>query len=174
MLPRSAKARRVDPISWMSMLHPAGQLWVVASCEAIEALHLAHHDGTRAFGIDPSCKENPEAPLLLEAKAQLEAYGEGRLQHFDLPMAPRGTPFQRKVWHQLEAIPFGKTQSYSALAQALGSPKSVRAVASACGKNPIPILIPCHRVIAKSGALGGFAYGLEAKRRLLRLEGHEA
>ena len=105
-----------------------------------------------------------------EAIAQLDAYFAGRLQRFDLPLAPEGTPFQREVWSTLRAIPYGETVSYGELARQLGRPAASRAVGAANGRNPIPIVIPCHRVVGADGSLTGFGGGLAIKRRLLELE----
>ena len=111
------------------------------------------------------------SPLLEEARRQLNAYFDGTLQDFDLPLAPEGTSCQRAVWDQLRRIPFGVAQTYADIAKVVNN--APRAVGGACGRNPIPIIIPCHRVIAKGGRLGGFSgfAGLKTKRRLLRLEG---
>ena len=110
------------------------------------------------------------SPLLAEAARQLAAYFDGRLSHFDLPLAPAGSPFEGRVWSAMQAIPYGETRCYGDLAQSVGS--APRAVGRACGKNPIPIVIPCHRVLAKGG-FGGYsgAGGLATKQRLLALEG---
>jgi methylated-DNA-[protein]-cysteine S-methyltransferase len=105
-----------------------------------------------------------------EAIAQLNAYFAGELRRFDLPLAPEGTPFQREVWSALTAIPYGETVSYGVLARRLGRPAASRAVGAANGQNPIPIVIPCHRVIGADGSLTGFGGGLAIKRRLLDLE----
>ncbi len=103
-------------------------------------------------------------------KRQLEAYFRGERKRFDLPLAPRGTPFQRQVWQALGDIPYGEVVSYQDIARAIGNPKAVRAVGGANGRNPIPILVPCHRVIGRDGSLTGFGGGLETKRRLIELE----
>ena len=110
------------------------------------------------------------SPLLDEAARQLAAYFEGKLSHFDLPLAPAGSPFEKRVWAAMQQIPYGETRCYGDLAQAVGS--APRAVGRACGKNPIPIVIPCHRVLAKGG-MGGYSGegGLATKTRLLALEG---
>lgn len=97
-------------------------------------------------------------------------YFAGRRTEFDLPLAPEGTPFQRAVWRQLQDIPYGETISYGELARRVGNPKASRAVGSANGANQIPIVIPCHRVIAAGGKLGGFGGGLRVKQALLELE----
>ncbi|MCP9766552.1 methylated-DNA--[protein]-cysteine S-methyltransferase [Lacihabitans sp. LS3-19] len=110
-------------------------------------------------------------PQVLEiAKQQLGEFMEGKLQDFDLPLAPDGTDFQKKVWELLCKIPYGKTWTYADMANRLGDPKVIRAAASANGKNPIAIVIPCHRVIGTNGSLTGYAGGLENKRFLLDLE----
>ena len=109
-------------------------------------------------------------PLLLEAERQICLYLAGKLTAFSLPLAPRGTPFMRSVWDALCAIPYGKTASYSDIAAAVGNPKAVRAVGLANNRNPIPIIIPCHRVIGKNGSLTGYAGGLDLKWRLLENE----
>lgn len=105
-----------------------------------------------------------------EAIAQLEAYFAGRLHRFDLALAPEGTPFQREVWSALTTIPYGETVSYGELARQLGRRTASRAVGAANGRNPLPIVIPCHRVIGADGSLTGFGGGLAIKRRLLELE----
>jgi methylated-DNA-[protein]-cysteine S-methyltransferase len=105
------------------------------------------------------------------AKRQLREYFAGHRKVFDLPLAPRGTPFQQEVWRALRKIPFGRTSSYSAIAERIGRPKAVRAVGAANGKNPIVIVVPCHRVIGRDGSLTGYAGGVERKQRLLALEG---
>lgn len=110
-----------------------------------------------------------ETPLLAEGRRQLLEYFAGERKVFDLPLAPRGTPFQQRVWAILRAIPYGQTRSYGHIALAAGYPRGFRAVGAACRANPIPILIPCHRVTA-SGGPGGYAGGPELKQALLRLE----
>jgi methylated-DNA-[protein]-cysteine S-methyltransferase len=101
---------------------------------------------------------------------QLTAYFAGRLDRFDVPLAPQGTPFQIEVWSALRKIPYGETTTYAAIARRLGRPQAFRAVGAANGRNPIPILIPCHRVVGADGSLTGFGGGLDVKRALLALE----
>ena len=103
-------------------------------------------------------------------KVQLRAYFKGELKHFNLPLAPEGTPFQLKVWQSLQNIPYGELVSYKTIAEAIGNPKAVRAVGAANGKNPLPIIVPCHRVIGSDGSLTGFGGGLQTKQRLIDLE----
>ncbi|MEP6995266.1 MAG: methylated-DNA--[protein]-cysteine S-methyltransferase [Acidobacteriota bacterium] len=117
--------------------------------------------------------EHPGVPLeapLREAARQLEAYFAGELDRFDLPLAPEGTAFQKEVWALLREIPYGETSSYGSLARRLGRPAASRAVGAANGRNPIPIVIPCHRVVGADGSLTGFGGGLPIKRQLLALE----
>jgi methylated-DNA-[protein]-cysteine S-methyltransferase len=113
-----------------------------------------------------------EQTLLERLEAELKEYAQGRRRNFDLPLDPEGTPFQRQVWEQLKGIPYGERKTYGALAAALGKPAAARAVGAACGKNPIVVLIPCHRVVGRDGSLTGYSAlgGTETKRRLLELE----
>lgn len=117
-----------------------------------------------------TAEEHDHSPVLLEAKCQLEEYFAGKRQVFDLPLELTGTDFQCAVLRALLEVPYGKTTTYGALAEAIGRPKVARAVGMALNKNPIPIIIPCHRVVGRDGSLTGFAWGMEAKRHLLELE----
>ena len=114
--------------------------------------------------------ERREAPFR-DALRQLSAYFAGKLRRFDLPLAAEGTEFQQTVWRALQTIPYGETLSYGGLARSIGKPSASRAVGAANGRNPIPIIIPCHRVIGAAGSLTGFGGGLSTKRKLLELEG---
>lgn len=118
----------------------------------------------------PSATAGAATPLIQEALRQLEEYFAGERREFNLPLAPQGTKFQQEVWQELTRIQYGETRSYQQCAENLGRPKACRAVGMACGCNPIAIIIPCHRVLAKSGALQGFRAGLEMKTKLLQLE----
>ena len=109
--------------------------------------------------------------MLLEAKRQLEEYFAGIRAGFSLPLAPEGTAFQKAVWEQLEAIPYGETRTYGQIAAAVGNPNASRAVGGANHNNPIAIVIPCHRVIGANGKLTGYAGGIDLKEALLRIEG---
>jgi len=120
----------------------------------------------------PAAWECSEAnPILLEVTRQLTLYFHSRLKRFDVPLDLNGTPFQREVWSALLEIPYGQVISYADLAKRTGSPKAFRAVGSANGRNPVPIIVPCHRVINAGGGLGGYSCGLAYKQRLLELEG---
>jgi methylated-DNA-[protein]-cysteine S-methyltransferase len=111
-----------------------------------------------------------ETPLLKKASEQIQEYLNGKRKEFDLPLAPQGTEFQQRVWKALQDIPHGKTNSYKDIAIIIGNIKASRAVGMANNKNPIPILIPCHRVIGANGKLVGYAGGLELKEKLLKIE----
>ncbi|MBV1790570.1 methylated-DNA--[protein]-cysteine S-methyltransferase [Marinobacterium sp. D7] len=142
---------------------PIGTLTLVASDTALTGV---------AFGRleYPGLEQLPN-DLLLEAAHQISEYFAGKRQSFDIPLAPQGTEFQRRVWQGLCDIPFGETRSYGDLATAIGKPKAARAVGMANNRNPIAIVIPCHRVIGADGALVGYGGGLNIKQLLLRLEG---
>lgn len=116
----------------------------------------------------------PPSGLLADAARQFLAYFAGELRRFELPLAPEGTAFERRVWDAVAAIPYGDTRSYAEIARAVGSPGAARAVGAANGANPLPIVVPCHRVVGSGGALTGYAGGLELKRRLLDLESGRA
>ena len=120
------------------------------------------------FGSVPA---ETDSPLLREAKRQLNAYFAGELREFSLPLAPKGTPFQLAVWQALQNIPYGQTRSYAEIAREIGCPNGCRAVGMANHRNPLPIVIPCHRVVGKDGTLTGYAGGLQWKEGLLHLEG---
>ena len=118
--------------------------------------------------------DDGDTPLLREARAQLRAYFSGKLRRFDLPLGAEGTPFQRAVWGALVTIPYGERRSYGDLARTLGKPKATRAVGGANNKNPIAIVVPCHRVVGSDGSLTGYAGGLPKKEFLLALEARHA
>ena len=143
----------------LSMHSPVGALTVFEDAGAVVVLE---------WGSAPAAETSP---LLDEAKRQLDAFFGGRLTIFDLPLRPRGTPFQKALWRLLEKIPYGQVLTYGDLAARMKS--APRAVGGACGCNPIPIVIPCHRVVGAGGRLGGFSggVGVQTKRALLRLEG---
>jgi len=122
-----------------------------------------------------SWHEVDDHPVLAEAHQQLLAYFNGKRQHFDLPLAfASGTPFQQRVWQCLQTIPYGQTSHYGHIAKQVGSPKAVRAVGAAIGRNPLSMVIPCHRVLGAKGALTGYAGGLARKQTLLALEAAHA
>lgn len=147
---------------------PIGRLFLAADDEGLRALEFPEnrHPVTR----DADWREGAH-PLQDEARRQLHEYFDGTRQTFDLPLSPRGTDFQLSVWQALRAIPFGETWSYAQLAAKIGKTSAMRAVGAANGRNPIPIIVPCHRVIGADGSLTGFGGGLPTKEFLLRLEG---
>ena len=130
----------------------------------------ADGDGLTGVAFSASTRARSTDPLLVEAETQLHAYIAGELERFDLPLAPRGTAFQQRVWAALREIPYGSTTTYSALAAAIGRPRACRAVGAANGRNPLAVIVPCHRVVGASGALTGYGGGLERKRALLAIE----
>jgi len=139
---------------------------------------VASDAGIRAIEFPPprplDAQRDDTHPLMRELALQLQAYFAGELRRFDIPLDMIGTPFQKRVWGHLETIPFGETRSYMQVAKAIGAVKADRAVGAANGSNPVPIVVPCHRVIGSSGKLVGYGGGLELKKRLLELEGTRA
>jgi methylated-DNA-[protein]-cysteine S-methyltransferase len=127
-------------------------------------------DGQRHEPARLDWPERPDDPLLREAAQQLSDYWAGRRKHFELPLDAQGTPFQRAVWRELRRVGAGQTTTYAAVAKAVGSPRAVRAVGAAIGRNPLSIVVPCHRVIGSDGSMTGYAGGLPRKTALLQLE----
>ena len=144
---------------------PLGPLSIVGSAQAVESIGWNLDRASSTADTANSC------PLLDECVRQLQAYFDWRLTAFDLPVAPAGTNFQQRVWQRLMAIPFGQTLSYGQLAETLQPPTSPRAIGNAVGRNPISIVLPCHRVVGSRGDLTGFAGGLDRKEWLLTHEG---
>ena len=130
--------------------------------------HIDFEEERSPITIRDQWKKKPD--FFAPVKRQLRAYFKRELEQFDIPLAPVGTPFQLKVWQALRTIPYGELVSYKTIAEAIGNPKAVRAVGGANGKNPLPIIVPCHRVIGSDGSLTGFGGGLETKKRLIDLE----
>ena len=146
---------------------PVGPIYLVADSKSLRAITFATNWPAMPPGKAGTAGDNP---ILSKAQRQLEEYFAGRRTDFELPITLTGTPFQKKTWQALLTIPYGETRSYSQQAQIIGNPKAVRAVGRTNGLNPIAIVVPCHRVIGKSGKLTGYAGGLEIKRFLLELE----
>ncbi len=147
---------------------PVGKLKVVASDKGLVAILWENDSPNRVPFHEPPGDE--KHPALLETERQLGEYFAGKRRTFSVDLDMRGTPFQKEVWKALLSIPFGQTRSYRQLAEHLGNPRAARAVGAANGRNPVSIIVPCHRVIGSSGKLTGFAGGLEAKAYLLGLE----
>ena len=157
-------------MQYRTLSSPIGPLLLAGDDAGVRFLLFQH--GRQS--VRPQASWQPDRGRLKESVRQLTAYFEGRLQHFDVPVAPEGTPFQRAVWAELQRIPYGETISYRTLAERVGNPRAVRAVGLANGANPISIIIPCHRVIGSNGSLVGYGGGLATKQALLALERGQA
>jgi methylated-DNA-[protein]-cysteine S-methyltransferase len=154
----------MDAMRWTTYESPLGPLTLRGGPRGLAALDYPGAGG-------PRLGEDDRAPAPFAGAArQLDEYFAGRRRAFDLALDLSGTPFQRAVWAQLLAIPYGTTTTYAVLARAVGRPAGVRAVAAAVGRTPVPIVVPCHRVLARGGALTGYRGGLERKQALLDLE----
>ena len=156
----------MSDVHWATIETPIGELLLVE-----EAGRLREISFQAARRRRPEAEWRKDARALAPVIAQLDEYFAGRRRTFDLELEPRGTEFQRRVWGELRRIPWGETISYGELARRIGQPSASRAVGAANGRNPIPIVIPCHRVIGANGDLTGFGGGLPIKRKLLALEG---
>lgn len=157
------------PCYYTLLPSPVGPLVITSNGKAITGLYTPEH--RRHAEAQQGIQET--APFH-EAARQLAAYFAGERKNFDLPLQPEGTPFQQRVWRLLQQIPHGQTRSYGQLAASMGAPSASRAVGMANGRNPISIIIPCHRVIGAGGKLTGYAGGLATKQWLLKHEGTEA
>ncbi|MGL5287013.1 MAG: methylated-DNA--[protein]-cysteine S-methyltransferase [Aeromonas sp.] len=146
---------------------PCGPLLVVINRHGL--CRVEFQDGPQACAIEPEWQIDP--PALAPYLAEFSAYFAGRLRAFTLPCAAQGTAFQQRVWQALTTIPYGETRSYGELADLIGKPTASRAVGAANGRNPLSVIVPCHRVIGANGSLTGYAGGLAIKRALLTLEG---
>jgi methylated-DNA-[protein]-cysteine S-methyltransferase len=156
-----------DTLYYDDIDSPVGRLRLIASETALVGIWFEHgRDAARS----PPLLTRKSSPLLARVRAQLAEYFAGERREFDLPLEPRGTEFQRRVWQRLTKIGYGDTRTYGALASELGDAKASRAVGLANGCNPIPIVIPCHRVVGADGSLTGFGGGLPVKQALLQLE----
>lgn len=152
-------------MNYREISSPIGTLRLASDGQALCAIEFAQQ---YAGDQQPNC---PEDPVLNLAEEQLEAYFNHRRKDFDLPLADRGTAFQKAVWKALRTIPYGELRSYRDIALKIGRENAVRAVGAANGRNPLPIVVPCHRVVGSNGRLTGFSGGLDAKQQLLALEG---
>jgi len=153
-----------------SITSPLGPITLVSSPVGLKEVHFANLDSV-AQRLSASLPFVIIEPDKSQAAVQLQEYFRGERRGFDLQLDLQGTPFQQKVWKALMAIPYGETRSYRDIAREINCPKGFRAVGQANGSNPIPIIIPCHRVVASDGSLGGYSGGLEIKKALLALEG---
>lgn len=157
-------------MQYLMMDTPVGPLLLAGDDSALSLIGFT--TGPKSMAPDPAWRHTPTA--FEAARLQLGAYFAGDRQAFDLALRPQGTDFQLQVWQALSTIPYGDTWSYRELAETIGNPKAVRAVGSANGRNPLPIVVPCHRVIGSNGSLTGFGGGLENKQILLALEQQQA
>jgi methylated-DNA-[protein]-cysteine S-methyltransferase len=164
---QTRKDKRMS-LAWKFIESPVGKLKLVASDQGLVAV-LWENDRPSRVRLS-ELVENDRHPLLVETKRQLGEYFAGKRKDFSIALDMRGTRFQKDVWEALLAIPFGETRSYGQLAKQLGNPRATRAVGAANGRNPVSIIVPCHRVIGSSGKLTGFAGGLDVKAHLLGLE----
>jgi methylated-DNA-[protein]-cysteine S-methyltransferase len=156
-------------ITYDILTSPLGDITAAASDNAIIAVHIS---GDRYFTSAPlDWVQANDNPLLNQLQTEMDDFFAGKRTGFSVPIVFKGTEFQQLVWNALQTIPAGTTTTYGALAEKIGKPKAVRAVGTAIGKNPICIVVPCHRVMAGDGSLGGYVAGLERKRHLLTLEG---
>ena len=159
---------RAGTIRCTTMSTPMGPLLLAASQTGLRGVWF---DGQRHFaGRGRDWISAPADPTLREAVAQLTAYFAGTRRMFDLPLDPQGTPFQQAIWQAISRVAYGTTQSYAALASAAGAAGAARAAGAATGRNPLGIVVPCHRIVGSQGALTGYAGGLDRKRALLALE----
>jgi len=156
----------MNPVRYTKIESPVGPLLLVADGAGLRKIFF--ENGRDRAQLDSSWTE--DARFFNDTISQLHSYFAGGLKEFDLPLAPEGTPFQLKVWKRLCEIPYGETMSYGELARRIGNPNASRAVGLANGANPIPIVIPCHRVIGSNGKLTGYGGGLPIKEKLLALE----
>ncbi|MEO8025294.1 MAG: methylated-DNA--[protein]-cysteine S-methyltransferase [Bryobacteraceae bacterium] len=152
------------------MQSPIGELVIAGEADVLRFVHF--QTGKMAAKAEPDWEESDRGAVR-EAAQQLSAYFARKLELFELPLGPQGTEFQRRVWRELEGIAYGETISYGELARRVGNPAASRAVGLANGRNPIPIIIPCHRVIGSSGKLTGYGGGLPIKEHLLALEARQ-
>lgn len=160
----------MDTLLYKKITSPVGELTLVANNHALVAILWDCEKPTRVrLGAMDEASDNP---FLLQVARELEEYFDGTRSSFTLPLELNGTPFQKAVWQALGHIPHGKTCSYKEIAEKVERPQAVRAVGAAIGRNPISIILPCHRVVASDGNLTGFAGGLERKKTLLSLETH--
>ena len=156
------------PLFYKEVESPVGKLKLVASSSALVAVLWEQERPNRVKLA--AMKLDAQHPILIETERQLGEYFSGTRTEFDLALEPNGSEFQKKVWRALREIPFGQTRSYLYRAKIVGSAKAARAVGAANGKNPLSIVVPCHRVVGANGSLTGFAGGLDVKARLLALE----
>jgi methylated-DNA-[protein]-cysteine S-methyltransferase len=156
----------MNPIQY-EMKTPVGPVYIVTSAKGLQGIYWQKQNVKSVQHLDP---KRAEDKLIIKAVKQLKEYFSGKRKEFDIDLNFSGTVFQNRVWKALSEIPFGKTVAYKDIAQKIKNPKAVRAVGTANGKNPFCIIVPCHRVIAADGSIGGYGGGISVKRRLLEIE----
>jgi methylated-DNA-[protein]-cysteine S-methyltransferase len=159
-------------LSYQFIPSPVGNLMLIASDAGLRALVWQEEEERERIKLGDDII-NRSHPILLQTEKELSEYFEGRRKKFSVPLDPIGTDFQKRAWMVLRNIPYGETRTYSQQARSMGQPKAMRAVGAANGRNPISIIVPCHRVIGQSGDLVGFGGGLYRKKKLLLLEGYQ-
>ncbi|MDC7226373.1 MAG: methylated-DNA--[protein]-cysteine S-methyltransferase [Spirochaetales bacterium] len=147
---------------------PVCEIILAGDEDGLQHLHLNTGEGKRRFEVLPDWLRSDD--FFVDTAAQIREFCTGERRVFDIKLNPQGTDFQSRVWSELQRIPYGETRSYGEIASALGKPSAARAVGTANGRNPIPLIIPCHRVIGADGSLAGFAHGIAVKQRLLMIE----
>ena len=156
-------------IRYARFITPLGTVLATAAGGLLTSVNFVDAKYTPEIARD--WKEDPDSSPLKDCARQLRDYFDGKRQCFDLPVAPEGTPFQKRVWQEIARIPFGATITYAQLAARAGAPGSARAAGAATGRNPIAVVVPCHRIVGTDGSLTGYAGGLERKTKLLEIEG---
>jgi len=158
-----------SPIRYTWMPSPLGNVLLVGNDTGLRGVYF--HDQKYLPTIDAAWQEENRMAVLREARRQLGEYFAGSRERFDVPLAPEGTPFQRAIWNAIAEVPCGATRTYADLAVRTGRPGCARAAGAATGRNPLSIIVPCHRIVGSDGSLTGYAGGLDRKKRLLALEG---
>ena len=167
--------KRDSSLHYASILSPLGEVWLAKTMRGLCRVHfgLGEVDWVEMLAREMGSAPRPDPDRFLGISQQFSEYFEGRRRSFNVPLdLTSGSPFQRRVWAVTRRIPYGQVRSYGEIARAVGASKAARAVGGALGANPVPIVVPCHRVLRTDGTLGGFAAGLEIKRALLTLEGY--
>ncbi len=164
-----------ESVTWASMKSRVGTIRVAATTRGVCKIALGKETAEDFFGwLERHAGHAPRKPtrhgIVALALDQIAEYLDGRRRGFDLPLDLRGTEFQRRMWAAVAGIPYGQTRTYAEIALALGKPKAVRAVGAANGANPLPLVVPCHRVVGSDGSLAGYGGGLDVKRKLLEME----
>ena len=164
-----------EPITWAMMKSRVGPIRVAATPRGVCKIALGKETAEDFFGwLERHIGHTPRKPersgIVALALGQIAGYIDGQRRDFDLPLDLRGTEFQRRMWAAVAGIPYGETRTYAEIALAIGKPKAVRAVGAANGANPLPLVVPCHRVVGSDGSLTGYGGGLDVKRKLLEME----